>query len=280
MEFGPFRLDVVSDGLFMLDGGSMFGVVPKPLWSRLIVADDKNRIPMAANCLLVRGNGVTALVDTGLGDHYDEKQHRIYGFDFSRRLVPGLDSLGVDPEDVDLVVQTHLHFDHCGSLLERSASGRYALTFPRAEVAVQRAEWEAALNPDYRSGPSYFPEDFLKAIEESGQLRLLDGKAEAAPGIHARPLSGHTAGHQVVEVRHGRRKAVFLGDFIPTSKHLRLPYIMSFDLFPMTTLRHKQNFLPAARKGRWTLVFEHDHETPLATLKQEADQVVAVPLDE
>ena len=280
MEIGPFRLDVVNDGIFWLDGGTMFGVVPKALWSRLIEPDERNRIPMATNCLLVRGPAGTFLVETGLGDQYSEKQHRIYSFEFGERLLGGLGALGVSPEDVDMVVQTHLHFDHCGTLVRRSAGGRYAPTFPRAEVVVQRAEWEAALEPDSRSRPSYFPFEYYAAVEKAGMLRLLDGETALAPGLTARPLSGHTSGHQVVEITAGREKAVYLGDFIPQSNHVALPYIMSFDLFPLKTLEDKAEFLPLAIRGGWTVVFEHDPHVPFATLHEENGRPVARPLGE
>ena len=278
MEIGPYRLDVINDGLFRLDGGAMFGVVPKALWSQLIEPDERNRIPMAANCLLVRGPAGTFLVDTGLGDHYSEKQHSIYSFEFGERLLGGLGALGVAPQDVDMVVQTHLHFDHCGTLVRRGAGGGCTPTFPRAEVAVQRAEWEAALEPDARSRPSYFPRDFYAAVEDAGLLRLLDGETELAPGLTARPLGGHTRGHQVVEIAAGRERAVYLGDFIPQSHHVALPYIMSYDLYPLKTLEDKAEFLPRAITGGWTVIFEHDPRVPLATLRQEDGRPTALPV--
>ena len=279
MEFGPYTLDIINDGNFWLDGGSMFGVVPKTLWSRLIESDEHNRIRVATNCLLVRSSSGTVLIETGLGDHYDEKQHKIYSFEFDERLPGGLSRLGVAPEDVDVVIQTHLHFDHCGSLAQRAASGGYTPTFPRAELVVQSSEWQDALNPDFRSKPSFFPKAFYRSIEKAGLLRLVEGKEEVVPGISVMPMGGHTRGHQIVEIRHGDQRVFYLGDFIPMSSQVHAPYIAGYDLFPLTTLEHKLEFVPPVIENGWIVVFEHDTSVPLATLHEENGRPIAKHLE-
>ncbi|HUX08358.1 MAG TPA: MBL fold metallo-hydrolase [Acidobacteriota bacterium] len=278
MELGPNRYDIVSDGVLWLDGGAMCGVVPRPLWSKVIAPDEMNRIPLATNCLLARGPAGTILVETGVGRDFDEKQHKIFNFDFNRSLLEGLSDQGVAPEDVDMVIQTHLHFDHCGNLAQKSAEGNYAPTFPRAEVVIQRGDWESALDPDLRTKPSYYPREFYKSIEKEGLLRLVDGETELAPGVRVLPRSGHTVSHQIVQFGSGDNRLVYLGDFIPMHYHLRMPYIMAFDLFPLTTLEHKLEFLPQAASQRTRVVFEHDVTIGFATLLEKDGQVVAEPI--
>lgn len=268
MQFGSYKLDVLSDGRIWLDGGAMFGVVPKPLWSRIIEVDDRNRVPLETHSLLIRGDQGTILVETGIGDHYTEKQHEIYKFDFSDRLLDGLSGLGVAPEDIDVVIQTHLHFDHCGTLVQQSAGGNYGLTFPNAEVYVQKGEWETAHNPDSRSAASYFPAEFYKPLGASGKLNLLEGEKEIVPGIKVKQMGGHTAHHQGVEVTQGDEKVVFVGDFIPMTRHINIAYSMGFDVLPIQTVEHKEAFLPQAADGDWTIVFVHDPDTPAAKVRR------------
>lgn len=280
MKFGGCELHIVRDGTFWLDGGAMFGIVPKPLWSRVIKPDDRNRIKLSTNCLLVRSSSGTFVIETGIGADYSEKQRDIYKFDFSERLLENLSSHGVGPEDIDVVIQTHLHFDHCGSLVMRSNSGAYAPTFPRAELIVQKGEWQAALKPDARSRPSYFPPEFYKAIETAGLLHLVEGRVSVAPDICVRELGGHTAHHQVVEVSAGDSRFVYLGDFMPTSRHAKIPYIMGYDMFPITTVEHKLGFIPEAIRGNWILLFGHDVDTPLGRIVDRNGRPVVEALDE
>lgn len=277
MKFGPFTLDVISDGRIWLDGGAMFGVVPKTLWSKTIESDELNRIPLETNCMLVRSSGGTILIETGLGDNYSEKQHKIYNFEFNKRLLDGLSARGVAPEDVDVVIQTHLHFDHSGTLAQLSGSGRYSATFPNAEVVVQKGEWEAAHYPDFRSRPSYFPPEFYDAVLKNGKLRLVEGEAKVAPGISVKQMGGHTLHHQIVEISDGDEKVVYAGDFIPMTRHVNLAYSMGYDIYPVTTVEHKQAFLPQAEEGNWLVVFEHDPDTPLARIRKDGGKWTTVP---
>lgn len=278
MKVGEFRADVISDGVLWLDGGAMFGVVPKSLWSRTIPVDDQNRVPLETSCLLVRGQGTTVLIETGMGRDYSEKQHQFYNFDFSRSLLDGLSAQGVAPEDIDVIIQTHLHFDHCGMLAVRGVTGAWTPTFPRAEVFVQKGEWEAAHNPDPRSAPSYLPHDFYKSIADTGRLRLVEGSPEILPGITVRQWGGHTRHHQAVEIRSGGDTLIYAGDFIPMTRHINLAYSMGYDMFPITTLRHKEEFLPQAAAGGWLVVFEHDPDTPVARIVADGRKYRADPL--
>lgn len=278
MKIGEFSVDVISDGVLWLDGGAMFGVVPKSLWSRTIPVDEQNRVPLETSCLLVRGGGATILIETGMGRDYTEKQHQFYNFDFSRNLMEGLAARGVAPSDVDIVIQTHLHFDHCGSLVNRADNGTYHPVFTRAEVYAQKGEWEAAHAPDYRSAPSYMPHAFYKAIADTGRLRLVEGSHEILPGVSVRQLGGHTRHHQIVEVRSGGETLIYAGDFIPMTRHINLAYSMGYDMFPITTLQHKETFLPRAAEEGWVVVFEHDPDTPLARITSDGRKYKADPL--
>ena len=269
MKFGSYELDIVSDGRIWLDGGAMFGVVPKPLWSRIIEVDEMNRVPLDTSCLLVRGSGANVLIETGIGDHYTEKQHKIYKFDFSDRLLENLGKLNVKPEDIDQVIQTHLHFDHAGSLLERSKSGNYGLVFPNAEVVVQKGEWETAFNPDIRSKPSYFPPEFYQTLMKETKVRLVEGSTELMPGISLKQMGGHTLHHQGVEISQGDEKVVYVGDFIPMTRHINIAYSMGFDVEPIRTAEDKNSFLPQAAEGNWILVFVHDPDTPCARVRND-----------
>ena len=188
---------------------------------------------------------------------------------FSNRLLEGLSDLSVAPEDVDVVIQTHLHFDHCGSLVQRSAGGAHGLTFPNAEVVVQKGEWEAAHGPDSRSGASYFPPEYYKAITDGGKLHLVEGEADIVPGVSVRQIGGHTLHHQCAEVTQGDDKVIFAGDFIPMTRHINTAYSMGFDMFPITTVEDKEAFLPQAADGDWTLVFVHDPDTPAAKVRRD-----------
>lgn len=255
---GDVRVDIVSDGTFRLDGGSMFGVVPRVIWEKLAPPDARHRIPLGLNCLLVRTPTHTVLVDTGMGDKWDAKFVDVYDLAPPRgRLVDGLAALGVAPADVDVVVYTHLHLDHTGAGTRRTADGLVVPTFPRARHVVQEGEWFAATRPDPRSRPSYREDHFLP-LREAGVLDLLDGEREVVPGIRVRLTPGHTAYHQSVIVGGGGRTLCYLGDIIPTTAHLSPTYAMGFDLFPLEVVRQRTVLLEEASEEGWIVVWEHD----------------------
>jgi glyoxylase-like metal-dependent hydrolase (beta-lactamase superfamily II) len=280
MKTASFDLTLISDGNIWLDGGAMFGVVPKPLWSRIIEHDDNNRVPLDTTSLLIESDEATILVETGIGDHYSEKQHQIYKFNFQRRLLDGLAKKGVSPESIDYVVQSHLHFDHCGSLLSGDGSGGYELNFPNAEVVVQRGEWEAAMNPDVRSKPSYFENAFYETLEKEGTVRLVEGIDEIIPGVKVSQRGGHTEHHQIVEIDDGDDRIIFVGDFIPMTRHINIAYSMGFDVLPIKTSEDKVDFLPRAADEGWTIVFVHDPDTPAARIKKDGKKWAAEPVED
>lgn len=256
MDFGQVRIFPVSDGTFRLDGGAMFGVVPRNIWERANAPDEKNRVLLGLNPLLIQAGGKNILVDTGIGDKGDDKFNALYAVDKREDLASSLGALGLTPDDIDVVICTHLHFDHAGGNTKKE-SGGFRPAFPRARYIVQRGEWEAATNPNERTRASYRPEDFLPLMD-AGQLELIEGDGEIVKGVAVFRTSGHNRDIQLVSIRSEGKTAVFLGDIIPTTTHLRLPYIMGYDLFPLDTLKAKKEILTQAAHEKWLLIFEHD----------------------
>ena len=260
MDLGGFRIHALEAGLQRLDGGAMFGVVPKPLWERRIPADERNRIPLAMRCLLVETADALVLIDTGAGNKDDEKFKEIYGIENDgtpTRLEDAIRHAGHDPADIDVLISTHLHFDHAGGNTLREPDGRIRAAFPGARHYVQKGEFEFAHIQNERIRASY-PTDNFDPVEEAGLWTFVDGPAEIVPGVEVIPTPGHTPHHQSVLVRSEDRVACFLADVMPTSAHVPLPWIMGYDLEPLVTLESKRELLAAARDEDWLLVFEHD----------------------
>jgi len=253
---GDLELISLHDGCFRLDGGSMFGVVPKPLWSAKAVPDDRNRIRLAMRPLVVRGDK-TMIIDAGLGDKEDAKFSDIYGVDRVPGLDASLDEAGLSPEDIDIVLATHLHFDHAGGFTTRDASGRVRPRFPRARYVVRRGEWDDATHPHERNRASYRPDNYVP-LAEAGVLDLVDGDQTIMPGVRVHRTGGHNMHHQMVWMESAGRRAAFVGDLIPTTAHLPDPWIMGFDLYPMDTLAAKKAFVREALERRDLVYFEHD----------------------
>jgi len=256
MTLGQFDLHLLSDGRFRLDGGSMFGVVPKVLWQRTDPADEQNRILMGLNCALVRTGRKNILIETGIGSRLDRKQQDIFGVDQPKTLMDRLQALGVRPEDIDIVICSHLHFDHVGWNTVEGNDGRFVPTFPGATYVLQRAEWEAALRPNIRTKGNYFTEHFIP-LEEHSVLRLVGGEEDVTDGIRVILTGGHTEGHQIVKVESDGQTALFLADLVPMTSHIKIPYVMSYDLYPMETMRAKEKILKQAVEGEWLLIFVH-----------------------
>jgi glyoxylase-like metal-dependent hydrolase (beta-lactamase superfamily II) len=267
MRIGPYELNVVETGRFALDGGAMFGVVPKTLWQKSNPPDEKNRIPMAARGLLLRGGGRTILIDTGNGVKYDEKLASIYGIStVSNELLNALSGLGVGAGDVTDVILTHLHFDHAGGstvLVE----GKPVPTFPKAVHHIQREQWEAALSPTERDRASYFPENYLP-LEEHGLVAFTEGDSELLPGVRVLCQHGHTAALQCPLISDGRTTLLYAADLVPTASHVPLPWIMGYDLRPLDTLEEKRKVLGRAAEEEWIVCFEHDPVVAAGTVQR------------
>ena len=256
MRIGRFDVRIFSDGIFRLDGGAMFGIVPKVLWEKRKPADERNRVAMDMNCLLVRDADHVVLIETGAGPKLTERQKEIFGIDAPPRLLDELRARGVRPEQVTLVVNTHLHFDHSGGNTYRDGD-RVVPTFPRASYVFQRLEWEDATHPNERTRGSYLSDDYAP-LEAAGKLELVDETVEILPGIRLDRVQGHTRGTQTVRVSDGGATLFFTSDFMPDRHHLPLPWIPAFDLFPLDTLAAKKVILRRAVDERWLVAFTHD----------------------
>jgi glyoxylase-like metal-dependent hydrolase (beta-lactamase superfamily II) len=260
LTLGDARLTMLDGGSFRLDGGAMHGVVPKTLWSKLVSCDALNRCSYSTRCLLIEVGGRRVLVETGNGDKFSPKLKEIYGIDHDRAIGPALREAGLSPDDVDTVVMTHMHFDHSGGTTRRTASGALAPVFKNARHVVQRREWEDATHPHERNRASYL-QDNIGPLGEAGLLQLVDGETEIAPGVRVIPTPGHTAGHQSVLVgAEGGPKALFLGDVVPTAVHVRLPWVMSYDLDPARTVETKRDLFTRALAEDWLLLWGHDQD--------------------
>ena len=247
----------VSDGRFRLDGGAMFGVVPKVFWQKCCEADELNRIPLSLTCLLIRTQGKNILVDTGLGSKVDDKFQRMFAVDRTPTLLESLKRLGLGREDIHMVINTHLHFDHAGGNTMKETDGTIVPTFPHAQYVIQHGEFEDAARANERTKASYRQENFAP-IAHMNQWEFLQGDTELLPGITAVVTAGHTRCHQGVKIESEGKAAFFLGDLIPTVSHLPLPYIMGYDLSPIQTLETKRWVLDRAFEQHWLLLFEHD----------------------
>lgn len=257
MKLGAFEIHPVSDGRFRLDGGAMFGVVPKALWERCCSADELNRIPLSLTALLIRAKGKNILVDTGLGSKEDAKFQRMFAVERTPTLLESLKRLGLGRGDIHMVINTHLHFDHAGGNTRRERDGSIGPTFPNAKYFIQHGEFEDAARANERTRASYRPDNFAP-IAHINQWEFLHGDTEIIPGVTAVVTAGHTRRHQSVKIESEGETAFFLGDLIPTVSHLPLPYIMGYDLFPIQTLETKRWVLDRAFEERWLLLFEHD----------------------
>ena len=269
MKLGAFDITPVTDGRFRLDGGAMFGVVPKVLWEKCCPADERNRIQMGLNCLLIRAHGKNILVDTGLGDKWDAKFTDMFAMDRTPPLYDSLKAQGLTAEDIHMVINTHLHFDHCGGNTMHD-DGALAPAFPNAKYVVQRGEYEDAARANERTRASYRKENFAP-IAHVNQWEFLDGDTELAPGISVVVTDGHTKHHQCVKIESEGKTAFYLGDLIPTVSHLPLPYIMGYDLYPMQTLDAKRWVLDRAFEENWLLIFEHDPRIQMGYVKKDVE---------
>jgi glyoxylase-like metal-dependent hydrolase (beta-lactamase superfamily II) len=272
LTLSDFELSIFSDGTYPLDGGAFFGVVPKVMWSRKAAADEKNYVQAGLNSLLIRTGKQTVLVETGMGNKLSERMVKFYGQ--PAQLLTNLKAGGVAPEDVDIVINTHLHFDHCGWNTVRK-DGKIVPTFPRAKYYAPEGEWQYARKPSERDAISYIPENYDPLVQ-SGQMTLLKGGEEIVPGISVKTFPGHTAHMQAVIVASGGRTACYISDLIPTTAHIDLTWSMGFDLYPLQTIESKKQYYAKAIPEKWLTVFTHDARVPWAYVeKDELGKMVA-----
>ena len=276
MRLGDFELTVVSDGTFRVDGGAMFGVVPKVLWSRLVECDDRNRIELALNCLLVDTGENLVLVETGVGNKLSEKLQAIYSKSLSVNLIRSLEKSGIKPEDIDKVILTHLHFDHCGGGTRFGSKGEIVPTFPNAEYVIQKDEWEIATNPTEIDENAY-PQENILSLRDYANLRLIEGDTTICDGVEGVVVKGHTLNFQIVKISSKNKTAVFVSDLIPTTNHMRAHYNTAFDLYPEDIIRNKLSFLDEAYRKRWLVFWYHDPKIPYSYVgKNERGEYIPV----
>jgi len=272
---GGLRLTVLSAGTLRLDGGAMFGVVPKTMWAKLRTPDEKNRIRLGMNVLLVEDGDKRTLIDNGAGTKWDAKQRDIYAFE---ALSPAdlLEPSGLKPDDIDVVLDSHLHFDHAGGNTSFDSEGRVVPSFPNARYVVQKGELDFARSDNERIRASYIRDNF-EPVATAGLFDFVEGDAKVDDRIDVLLAPGHTPYLHVPVVRTGEHTIAFLADLVPTASHVPFPYIMGYDLEPLRTLESKKRILGRAAREGWRLVFEHDHEMPLGVLREEAGKLRATP---
>jgi glyoxylase-like metal-dependent hydrolase (beta-lactamase superfamily II) len=272
-QLGGWRIHAIQAGGQRLDGGAMFGVVPKTLWERRIPPDERNRIQLGMRCLLIEHEIGLVLIDTGAGNKENDKFYDIYGIENRgtpgpTRLEDGLRQLGVGVDDITLVINSHLHFDHAGGNTTRDAKGMIVPTFPNARYVVQKGEYEYATHTNERTAGSYFPHNFVP-VQEAGRFDFVDGEREIIAGIRAIPTPGHTPHHHGLLIESAGERAFYIADLVPTAAHLPLPWIMGYDVEPLVTLETKRHILKRAVDEEWLVVFEHDATTAWSKIQHD-----------
>lgn len=276
MQFGSFRVEIIPDTEFRLDGGAMFGVVPRNLWARVCPPDDQNRIRMNLNCLLVDTGSERILIETGIGEKWSPKHRTMYGIARERSFSESLlNRAGVRPEQITIVINTHLHFDHAGGNTILDPEERAVPAFPNARYLVSRAEWEHAEEPSERDRASYLPENW-RPLQTTGQLELKEPDYEVVPGLRMETYGGHNRSMQCWRLEQSGQTMFGFADLVPMRAHVPFAWIMGYDLFPLETLAAKKKLLPEAVTGNWLCFFYHDPDVPLCRLIEEGGKVKAV----
>jgi len=277
MRLGDLELTPLSDGFLRLDGGAMFGVIPKPLWEKRAPADERNRIRLGMRPLLVRGSAKTLIIDAGIGGKMDSKSVDLYGVDRSSHLDHALADAGLNADDIEIVLASHLHFDHAGGFTDRTAGGKVVPRFRNARYVVRTGEWEDATHSHERNRASYLAENFVP-LRDAGVLDLQPDDGQIVPGVRVVRTGGHTMHHQIVMIESGGRTAVFAADLIPTTAHLDLPWIMGYDLYPMETLAFKRGFVREAIEHEYVMFFEHDPQIAAGYIREKDGRKYVEPL--
>jgi len=276
MKFGDYRVEVISDCEFRLDGGAMFGVVPRNLWSKACPPDEQNRIRMNMNCLFIETQGERILIDTGIGDKWSAKHRTMYGIDRQRSLDESLQAIaGVHSEEITIVINTHLHFDHAGGNTKVDEAGTAVTAFRNARYLVSRAEYEHAEAPSERDRASYLPENW-RPLRETGQLELMDAEYEVVPGLRMETHAGHNRSMQCPRLNQGSETLFGFADLVPMRAHVPFAWIMGFDLYPVETLEAKKKLLPQAAREGWTCLFYHDPDQALGRIVEDEGKLRAV----
>jgi len=272
-KIGGLTVYAIQAGGQRLDGGAMFGVVPKPLWEKRIPADERNRIQLGMRCLLIEHPSGLVLIDTGAGNKENEKFKDIYGLendgaDGATLLEDGLRQLGMAPTDIAIVINTHLHFDHAGGNTRNGPDGALEISFPNATYIVKRGEYDSAMHSNERTAASYFERNYVP-LEAADRLEFVSREKEIVKGIRVIPTPGHTPFHQSILIESAGERAFYLGDLVPTHAHLPLPWIMGYDVEPLVTLETKRRILKQALDEKWLLIFEHDAKIPWGRLEHD-----------
>jgi glyoxylase-like metal-dependent hydrolase (beta-lactamase superfamily II) len=265
LTLGDFELIAVSDGTYRLDGGAFFGVVPKVMWEKKVKADAENYVPVGLNSVVVRTGEHTVLIETGIGDKLPERLIKIFGQ--PAKLLDNLNAAGISPEDIDIVINSHLHFDHCGwnTMIK---DGRIVPTFPKAKYYAPEGEWQHGRLQLERDAISYMSENYDPLIK-TGQMELLQGDQEIVPGISVRVFPGHTLHMQAVIIESGSQTACYISDLIPTSAHIDLTWVMAFDLLPLRTIESRKRYYAQSIPEKWLTMFTHDPNMPWAYVEKD-----------
>ena len=276
MKFGQFEINTFVEQKFKLDGGSMFGVIPKSMWSGMISPDENNLIPMQTNIFILKAHGKNFMFDAGLGDTLSKREKKVYGTDGKSSMDEGLKSLGLTRDNIDYVILTHLHTDHAGGAV-RLEDGKFVPAFPKARYVLSKQEWEDATHPNERTDAVYDPKRYF-ALKDAGQVDLLDADTELFPGIRAVFTGGHTEGHFALKMESEGQKVFYYADIFCMSHHVRVPFVPAADISPLQTMEVKRKVLPEIIHDEVVMAFDHDTEMPLAKVRLNGKHVVAVPV--
>jgi len=267
LTLGDFKLTTLSDGNYPLDGGALFGVIPKVMWSRRVAADERNYVTVGLNSLLIRTSKHNVLVETGMGNKLSDRMVKFFGQ--PAQLLDDLAAAGAAPDDIDIVINTHLHFDHCGWNTIRDQNGMMVATFPRAKYYAPEGEWEYGQRPSERDAISYLGDNYDPLVS-SGQMKLLRGGEEIVPGISVETFPGHTASMQAVVIQSQGRTACYISDLIPTTAHTDVTWGMAFDLYPLQTIESRKRYYARSIPEKWLTVFTHDPKVPWAYVEKDS----------